>query len=568
MKKGLLIAGLLIVVAAAGWYFYTKNANAHLAYIPDCAGVMLVDVKSIAEKGNFKDLDKLQLWKEFEKEAEGKIDSSNRMLVQKALQDPLSTGIDFRKSMAAFVSKEGNDVVAGVVIALVDAEKFSATVASVPKEAETMQGDGYKYVMNGKETSVFGWNNDVAVFYVNNRTGDLLKSFDSLIHKKVAGMAEQKTFKKFVKHTHDLDIYLDNGKLSASEPMTAQMMSGMNLPADYAVCLGVNFENGKITAATSYYFNNKEDEKKFDWVAGKPGVNPFPYLCAEPPVAVLSININYPQLYDFLSEIKGVKENVDQELKAMQLTQEQVRGLLTGQVAFSFSGVVGKQLIFPGYDGSMDTVTRPMPLFSLFVGIKDKASFKKLLEQLPLQKTGNYYQVPVPAIDLYMAEGAEGITFTTDVAAAEKLGKGEKLGNGEFGEMTDLCNKNSYAGYVQLELAKTSPAFRDYLKTNIDSAQYSMVELGLKPFENIQSWSGKQGDMTLYTEVNMKDKNTNALSQLLWHIDALAAEERKQDALKKHRQLEYLMGESGQQGIVAPEEFRPSSEEPRTNANR
>ena len=153
MLKKLLLIGLPVILIGAGVYAYIillKKSQEHFKLIPsDSIGVMTIDLKSIAEKGNYKAWGDLFVTKKLNEST--KPDAENGRFMKELIGNPLSMGIDPVSDLYLFFQYSAKSQPSfGIALAVRNESDLENVLMKIPEKdlsvdkKEVQNKEGYK----------------------------------------------------------------------------------------------------------------------------------------------------------------------------------------------------------------------------------------------------------------------------------------------------------------------------------------------------------------------------------------------------------------------------------------
>jgi hypothetical protein len=206
VKTGLIIGGtsLILGLAALFWYLGMSNNNRLIAKIPkDAAMVFKADLKSLADKAEFKKWKELSMFDEMRKE-EGVFD--------KILDNPKKSGVNFMQNAYGYVSK-GDEFYGGIVFGIKDAKDFEETVKGIDDDIEVRKTDGiYTAEVDNNDVALV-WDKNVALMYFRDDEEVLEKAKQAFAQDEDMSMLEMDTYMEFESLDADLGMYMNTKRI-------------------------------------------------------------------------------------------------------------------------------------------------------------------------------------------------------------------------------------------------------------------------------------------------------------------------------------------------------------------
>jgi hypothetical protein len=527
----LLLIGTAVFVSCGG-------ADKHAIAVPkDAAVVFHINAPSLSSKLSWAEIKATNWYKDLHAEA------NDDSTAQQLLADPESSGINLQQDLVFFVKRRGRAGYIAFEGTLKDAAAFEAFMKKVNKGAVSKK-DGDMNILQ-KEDNVVTWNSSRFIFIGNapptpspfspntsfgpeggsaNLPADSLVKFAKELYNLDGdnSLFSDKRFADLIKEPGDVHMWFSAEHMYAGGLGDALSMLKLSVLTEGNVtAASINFENGKIAAKAKSYYNKelgklyeKYKLKNFDAAV----LNRIP---SQNIVGLFSMNYPPEGLQEFLKVI-GVDGIWNSTLAEVNYSMEEFVKANKGEVLLAVTDFEMKRqpLNIPGMEGMEgmnQTVTRPDFKVLFATSINDRPAFEKLVTTLKT-KLG----------ELPQGRGMEDIKYSMNdnwFAASnseEHVNKFLAGGNNNWPVVSKISG-HPIIFYVDLQ-----KCLKPMVDTTGGAGQFILAE-SLKMWDNAIGTGGDlvDGAMEGSFEVNLVDKNTNALKQLNQYIDKLNASRKR-----------------------------------------
>ena len=429
----MMMALVAIVLMTASCSKGNENAKA----IPmDAPVVVKADLKSLAEKGALKDN------KELQTQMQEGLKSLSPALQAKAkavIDDPMEAGFALQQPMFFAVADADKDQYV-VAIGVDDKKKVDELFKSMKDDCKTMKiTEGDDQTVIDDEDMQIAYNGDLFVATVGAKNAATLLTQD-----KDKSILSQDKYEKMLEGTNDIDAYIDYAALTKTASKFSKQAANAaidKLTEGMYIIANVNFEEKEAVINTEF-FGNKEFLKLCEEVEKKPSGD---YLKLAPADAYLVAQCGVKD-FDKIKEIlpKAETEQIDQQLKAMGISIDQILKAIEGDILISVAP-----------NGS-----QPMPQILFALACKDQKVWEAITKTAePMgqgmleKKDANSYTAKVQALagmDYTISYDGKAIVITPVTAPAKNFNDNENAkvvkDGGFFIDMQQIMSNQQVKG--------------------------------------------------------------------------------------------------------------------------
>lgn len=559
VKKGLIIGGtsLVLGLAALFWYLGMSNNNRLIAKIPkDAAMVFKADLKSLADKAEFKKWKELSMFDEMRKE---------ESVFDKILDNPKKSGVNFMQNAYGYVSK-GDEFYGGIVFGIKDAKDFEETVKGIDDDIEVQKTDGiYTAEVDNNDVALV-WDKNVALMYFREDEDVLDMAKQAFAQDEDMSMLEMDTYMEYESLDADLGMYMNMKRFQelASEmggPMQDQFKS---MEKAESIGMTVLFEDQQMLVDATYYPVEGATPEEISMMKEESiSADLMKLISPTTPKGFYAANMD-------LDKIFGLYPQINEEMMKDGFSLDEFKNSLNGEMTISLIDVKNVQKIreIADYDNwepngfydtpvpmKMDTTFELSPIYKINLGVKDRgildniiakfvakmnepAVTEEILEMEDLMKSSfDSYTTPYdnfveeieePQVKRYQYNGLE-VFETEDVKMFYKYeGNYISISNDESAfasqnfswdeELEEMLTEKAGAGYMDLN-------YKNYPDIERENADYVQeVKSFLEMLDNMKFSSD---GMTVYFEMNFTDSPDHILWRMMKTIDAQVSKDRR-----------------------------------------
>lgn len=515
-----MIVVVLIGGGAFAAYYFLRSSDKHLQLIPKTSlGVLKMDLKSLNEKlsndGEFK---KTAIYKKMMKMKHTGKDEVLGWVVNKVMDDPISSGINFNSPAYMFIeSKDGNSF--GYVFDIRDIDNFNRMILKMPKVELELKKTKDFYFIKQDESTILAWSEKGLVLFTRQKSyfGDdedediLNYASEFMTQKKENSISASDGFGKFDDNGDDLSMFINYTNLADMKHMDKGAKKLLKEYEGVTLSLGLNFEDDKVVANTQVYGNN-EALDKFN-VMNEKGVSDLVIGSLNNGSSILhvTLNVNVLKLIGLIEKMmaaNGAETGLMKELeKATGLSESEIKNMLTGEIGFCLESidVVKSVTDVPKYDMNIGDftyerkeITRPMPIMNIVFGSKNKGSIEKMMSRWMLQDSGGVKVFKAPFFEGYIVNGEKCLFLSTKYDNAGKLLKSGSLNPGGKVEMKEEMGKYPTTIFISTDVNKLS---------NLFNQEQSGIE-GRKIFDSMKAYCEIFADIKGHTDNSNKSEMT------------------------------------------------------------
>ena len=541
MKKTFLVVVILAVVAVGAWLFLRSQDKALKlkSHVPsESTLVVSADLISLYKKADGQGLKNRELWKTLKKELEKNPTISG--VLDGLLENPESSGIDFRMHPMFFLIKQEYRPDMGMVLGLKDQEAFSGLIKKIHPNVQVEDREDMHVLLMEEKAANLVWNDKVAVLYSGSgNDGSGLNQAIALLKEEAESLDDNVLFTKSMFSGKDIQVYVNY--TDALNSRQEQIQKKMGVEGPFAISFGLEFEKGTINIEGKSAFENNNIDKWTKVYKSKSEGNRLGLITKETPIAAIQINLDMEQLFDRLLESEEIREGINNISEEAGVERKELRRLFSGELALCFSGVKTKT-VNTEFLGMSKTREIQQPQLGLFIGIRDRDVLKKLMDKVEPEKRDGVYTLSIPFVgDFHYVSHPEGLVYFYDREMAVELASSDKLSEGKFEPAANLLEKHGSAAYLEMDTSRMENGFRQFVRKEMKE-EYPMFGLFTEPFSNISFWSESTSS---HATVTLKRNDRNSLIELLDMSDKL---------LVKQSEIEQRMEE---EKIVLPEFEEP-----------
>ena len=402
----------------------------------DAPVVMKANIKNMAEKGALKDN------KELQTQMQEGLKSLSPALQAKAkavIDDPMEAGFALQQPMFFAVADADKDQYV-VAIGVDDKKKVDELFKSMKDDCKTMKiTEGDDQTVIDDEDMQIAYNGDLFVATVGAKNAATLLTQD-----KDKSILSQDKYEKMLEGTNDIDAYIDYAALTKTASKFSKQAANAaidKLTEGMYIIANVNFEEKEAVINTEF-FGNKEFLKLCEEIENKPSGD---YLKLAPADAYLVAQCGVKD-FDKIKEIlpKAETEQIDQQLKAMGISIDQILKAIEGDILISVAP-----------NGS-----QPMPQISFALACKDQKVWEAITKTAePMgqgmleKKDANSYTAEVQALagmDYTISYDGKAIVITPVTAPAKNFNDNENAkivkDGGFFIDMQQIMSNQQVKG--------------------------------------------------------------------------------------------------------------------------
>lgn len=460
-------------------------------------------------------------------------DTATSAFAKTMLENPENSGVDINNDLLMFVKKDSLGGYVAFEGAVKDETKFKAFNAEVTKSATPEVKDGLTYYSGNKLASYFNKERFVILMDAPD-----LKKLDGLGEKNIFDTATlaapavsnrdlkltssnvfnltkdnsistNSKFADVMSETGDVHFWISMEQLySNSWGGAAMSMFNMSKLYKESVYAGiVNFENGKIVANTRNYGNKEVTGLMKQYEGSACDKDMLKRMPSDNMIGAMALNIKPQVIIEFL-KLAGLDGMANMGLGMAGLSLEDITKSFKGDIALAVTDV------------KKDSIMGEEPTFVFAAKVGDKTSFDKVMNALKMMSKGSD-KVAMETKDGMFAAGNDKQAIAKYLSSA----------NNNNNPMIDKVGSDPMGGFIDFQKI-FSLVGKEKVRDSLQNIQY---ELSKKMWENIIFTGGnvKSDAARTHFEVNLLDKNTNALKQLNVYLNEMAKIEQERKKMNK-----------------------------------
>ena len=500
VKLGLIIGGtsLVLGLAALFWYLGMTNNNELIAKIPkDAAMVFKADVKSLADKAEFKQWKDLAMFNDMGNDGE---------VFKEVLDHPKKSGVNFMQNAYGFVGK-GEEQYGGIVFGVKDAKDFEETVSKMDDDIEIQKTDGLYTAELDKGDVALVWDKDVALLYFRNDENVMDKAKQAFAQDEEMSMLENDTYMEYESLDADLGVYMSmknfQGLVDSMGNMSKDQLKSMDKVE--GIGMTVLFDDQQLLVDATYYPIEGATPEEISMMKEE-GITADLMKLISPtqPKGFYAANMD-------LDKILGLYPQINEEMLKDGFSTDEFKNGLTGEMSFSLINIINVQTIgevadYENWDPygmyntevpmRKDTLNELTPIYKINLGVKDRNVIDNIVAKLVAKMNE-------PEVEMYDFENSMDYTFdsyiTPEVTIQEPNAKRYQYNGLEVLEMDDVKLFYKYEGNY-LSISNNESAFASQNFTWEDELEEMLTEKSGSGFLDLNYKN--------YPDVERENKNT------------------------------------------------------------
>lgn len=508
--------------------------------VPKEAGFIIhFSGKSLSAKVNITEMRQSDWFKKFQ---EGlKSDSNQTEIMKRFTENAKNSGIDSLGDIVFFADNSRTDTTYMVVQASIkDAGAFEKFLKNVYPQG-SFNKDGAVQTMAVEDKAVISWNTEKAMFGFKSPSTNGFESYqlnDSTPKENYIpqiasycknlftmnqdkSMATEDKFTDLVNTPGDIHCFVNIGKLMGSIPqMGAMSMLKMDNFIDGNISVyTMNFENGKITLRSKGYYGKEMDAVMKKYSGGTINTAMLKNIPGNNIVGVMAMHFN-PEGLKELVKMSGMDGMINLAMARYGLSFDEFIKANKGDIMIAVTDLSVKKdtVKFPPGFGKREPIIKDKPdaKFIFSAAINDKEAFNKFISFAEKQgaELGTDLKISFNTNKEYFAIGNSADYISSYLAG----------GKNDQSWMSKISG-NPIGMYVDLQKI-IKAMFTDTAK---DSVSIRIADASVKMWDNVILSGGNysNGGLEQVIEVNMMDKTTNSLQQLMKYTAEMTALEKQ-----------------------------------------
>jgi hypothetical protein len=559
LKKGLIIGGtsLVLGLAALFWYLGMSNNNRLIAKIPkDAAMVFKADLKSLADKAEFKKWKELSMFDEMRKE---------ESVFDKILDNPKKSGVNFLQNAYGYVSK-GDEFYGGIVFGIKDAKDFEETVKGIDDDIEVQKTDGiYTAEVDNNDVALV-WDKNVALMYFRDDEDVMERAKQAFAQDEDMSMLEMDTYMEYESLDADLGMYMNMKRFQELASEMGGQVQDQFKSMEKAESIGVTvlFDDQQMLVDATYYPVEGATPEEISMMKEESiSTDLMKLISPTTPKGFYAANMD-------LDKILGLYPQLNEEMMKDGFSLDEFKNSLNGEMTISLIDVKNVQKIreVADYDAwepngfydtpvpmKMDTTFELSPIYKINLGVKDRGILDNIIakfvakmneplmveemmdmEDLMESSFDSYItpydnleeEIEEPKIKRYQYNGLE-VMEGEDIKLYYKYeGNYLSISNDESAfasqnyswddELEEMLTEKAGAGYMDLN-------YKNYPDIERENAEYVQeVKSFLEMLDNMKFSSD---GMTFHFEMNFTDSPDHILWRMMKTIDSEVSKNRR-----------------------------------------
>ena len=525
-----------------------SSPKAELTAIPNDAGfVMIVDGKTLSEKGGVDNIAESKLYEKMLKEIPAeKMDDFKQF--EYIFKDSKESGIGINDEFAVFVKMENSEPILGLNFKVLDKTKVNALFEKVANkedsEVKIINEDGLSYIVDPDNQAVIIWNDAQLLIYAQFESANegILATAKKLITQSSSeSIASNSVYEDFYAKKKDIsawfnyDLFLKN--LAPGQQMLIASQMPFSLEGTYFYGYA-DFQNGKVVVEYESVLNDdmKNWMKKYQVINDDFDTDVLKMM-PKTSYANMEWSINLLNYYHLFVDMYKEKQ-VDTEMytaqveKEIGMTIDELLESFAGEMAISLHAIEMKEKTSMSYgideetgEFKMEEKTSMQPdaKYSAVIKFNNNAVWD-LLEaratEMGLQKTNGYYSIPQAGILISYVNST--MLITNDSALLINI-----IANGStdpnLGESDVASYLKKFPTYVELnmDLEKYPEEVRKELELQSDDVTPKLLQL-LNTYKRLQIMPTSTTSAKMILE--LKDDSKNSLEVIINNMTEAAME--------------------------------------------
>ena len=512
--------------------------------IPSDASMVLVfNTKQLLLKAKMDQFNQTNIFKKLKTVLEAENPEMGKF-ADELVKNPQLTGIKITSDVCFYASGNKDSQVSLGLLAGIKSkenfEKFVTGLLDLTKSNEKIEKDGdVSYISS--YSSVLIWNDKSLLLLFSkafnyDEKGILAAAKSQILQGKSNSLVANADFVSFYKKQKDVDMWLSNKNLQnmiGANPAFRNQLPFMGLDANSHI--HAEFKKGEIVVNGESVMS--DSLKKV--LAEKPIARSFEnkqllQLLPDSTALVGSISVNMGNIYElFIKKIPELNQ-VDQMLSQSSLSVQEIFNTLGGDFVLAISTIGSRVETYPTMTSSIDpntgeevyrdtTMTKEFPSVNgtLCFSINNTKVIDSLMAKIPqgqLQKTDNYYVIPIPTMPVYLNIGKGAVVLTTNKDVVEKAETGGLQKNLAGTDMANKIMGNASYFYMNVNI-KSYPKLQKILFDDMGSSPQKTAAFNMWSIFDYVEGSSNATDMSSKGVVKFTSDSENSLYLILKTID-------------------------------------------------
>ncbi|WP_322970779.1 DUF4836 family protein [Faecalibacter sp. LW9] len=502
----------------------SKGKN-YVEIIPsDADFVIQLNPKTIAEKGNFKELEKYQMAQFLTREVKNQ-DPALAKLFDQIRQSPTSFGLDIISPLYIFGTQFQNKVIVTLSVNMDNKSDFEEQLKIIyqgvyKKEISFKSEHGYTTI-DGIKKPFMMWDKHKFLFVAgeygtNDKT---LNEYFTKLNAAQIPLQENNSFKDFLKNSQDINLWCTGNfvKYFNREIQTAQ--TNLDLSKSSWVTY-LSFNNGNISFTHKFHpdVDSKVKLEKRPMWKNRINTEFYKYFPAES-----FMNVSFGLYPNNLRTLTYHNDFINDLIETYQIDLDLLKQSFDGDLLYSvFDFEAAQSYSINDYFNQKETFhqTVIIPQFIIAGKMKNHLFYDHLIDKLGknLIQSGNHYQLKISGNHgVYMTLKNDILFITNNLIQLNNFSLNRVAKNNFVTSPYSNNANNPMFGYMNLNLEDYTPEVQHYFLKKIPISHYPSVQLAL---QNLKEVNFKTTDE--YTKIGsiiLKKQSPNALEFVLHFLD-------------------------------------------------
>ena len=522
MKKTLYIITLFLAFLQ---FVSCNNGKSYVEIIPsDADFVVQINPKSIAEKGNFKELEKYQLSQFVTKEIKNQ-DAALAELFDQIKQSPTSFGLDIISPVYIFGSKFQNKIIVSLSLNMDDKSDFEDQLKIIykgvyKKEISFKTENGFTSI-DGIKKPFMKWDKNKFIFIAgeygtNDKT---LNDFFAKINSSEIPLQENNSFKDFLKNSQDINLWYTGNFVKYFNREIKTSQANLDLTKSSWVTY-LSFNNGNISFTHKFHpdIESKVKLEKRPMWKNRINTESYKYFPAES-----FMNISFGLHPNNLRTITQNNDFLTDLVDTYEIDLELLKQSFDGDLLFSvFDFEAAQTYSINDYFNQKETFNQTViiPQFILAGKMRNHLFFEHLIKKFGpnIVQIGDHYKVKLNTNQwVYMILKNDLLYVTNNQTQLNNFSLNRVTKNNFVTSPYSNNANNPMFGYINLNLDDYSDEVKSYFLNRLPLSHNPSIQLAL---QNLKEINFKASDEYTKTgAIILKKQSPNSLEFLLHFLD-------------------------------------------------
>ncbi|MFV0156048.1 DUF4836 family protein [Empedobacter falsenii] len=503
----------------------SKNEDYTVLIPTDADFVALINPKSIAEKGNFNEINQYKFYQLAENEIKNQ-DPTFDKLFNQIKDNPTSAGIDIISPIYLFGQKINGKNMVALITNMRDKDQFEEHLTTIykginKKEISFEKKDGFTTI-SGFDKPFMAWNKSqflliVSEFGVGEKA--IQDYFTKIINDKHSLAKENNSFGDFVKNSQDINIWYTGNFLKNFSKTENKSKKNLDFTKSSWVNF-ISFTSDGISFTQKFHpdaITKVELAKRPMWKS-KINTDFFKFFPAQ---SYMNIGLGiYPANTRYVFEDQNFLTTF---LEQYEIDLNKLEQSFEGEALFSvYDFEIGKAFNPNDFFGKKEAFIKQVvyPQFVLGGKMKNDIFFKDFLKshQQNIQKIGPYYMLPISTnMKIYMTY-KNNLMYITNNQSIMNQYLNNMISSSNFVTSEFATNaSNPMFGYVNLNFDQYPKEVQNYIYQQIPFGNTKEIQKVLSNFDYIDY--RVSNEYTKTGKIHMKKTDKNSLEVIFLLLD-------------------------------------------------